>query len=245
MVDKGKSFGSLRFSRLDIERLAFVLAFSLAAHLIAYGGYEVGKTFKLLPSLRLFAPKTQPVVVKQNQEPPIEFAMVQNPSTETPKNAKYYGAQNSKAADNSQKNLNQPELNGTQTETPDLETARKEDFNQLHPQQPSPKLESPPVVEPGDLVLDHPKPPQPQTRPRNLQQALAQRHLPGVQRKQNGGVDNHSLVPSFDVKQDLFGVYDQAFIEAVQQRWYDLLDSQNYALDRTGKVVVRFHLNYD
>ena len=36
-----------------------------------------------------------------------------------------------------------------------------------------------------------------------------------------------------------------AFIEAVTQRWYDLLDSQQFAHDRTGKVVLRFHLNYD
>jgi hypothetical protein len=31
----------------------------------------------------------------------------------------------------------------------------------------------------------------------------------------------------------------------VTQRWYDLLGSQGYALDRVGKVTLRFHLNYD
>jgi hypothetical protein len=36
-----------------------------------------------------------------------------------------------------------------------------------------------------------------------------------------------------------------AFMEAVTQRWYDLLDSQQFALDRSGKVTLRFHLNYD
>ena len=29
-------------------------------------------------------------------------------------------------------------------------------------------------------------------------------------------------------------------IEAVTQRWYDLLDSQKFALDRTGKVGCDF-----
>ena len=29
------------------------------------------------------------------------------------------------------------------------------------------------------------------------------------------------------------------------QRWYDLLDSQKFAQDRSGKVTLRFHLNYD
>jgi hypothetical protein len=245
MAANGKSLGSLRFNRFDIERMSFVLAFSLAAHLVAYGGYEVGRTYHLLPAWHLFGKKPQPVPVAQNPEQPVEFAMVQNPSSEAPKNAKYYGAQNSVASDNSQKNLNQPELNGKQTDVPDLDTARKEDFNQLHPQQPSPKMDSSQAVEPGDLILDNPKLEQPQTRPRNLQQAMAQKHLPGFQMKQNGGVPRFELVPSVDVKASMFGVYDEAFVEAVRQRWYDLLGNQNFALDRTGKVVVQFHLNYD
>lgn len=245
MADHGKSFGSLRFNRFDIERLSLVLAFSLAAHLVAYGGYEVGKSLHLLPALHLFGKKAQAAPAAQNQEQPLEFAMVQNPSSEAPKNAKYYGAHNSQAADQSHKNSNEPELNGKQDNVPDLETAPKQDFNQLHPQEPKPKMESPPTLDPGDLILGNPRPAQPQTRPRTLQQALAQRHRPGVQLRQNGGAEHIALAPSFDVKASPYGAYDEAFIEAVSQRWYDLLDSQNYALDRTGKVVVRFHLNYD
>ena len=31
----------------------------------------------------------------------------------------------------------------------------------------------------------------------------------------------------------------------MQQRWDDLLESRQFALDRTGKVTLQFHLNYD
>jgi TonB family protein len=47
------------------------------------------------------------------------------------------------------------------------------------------------------------------------------------------------------VKATPFGAYDAAFIEAVTQRWYDLLDSRQFSMDRSGKVTLRFHLNYD
>ena len=63
--------------------------------------------------------------------------------------------------------------------------------------------------------------------------------------KQEGGVRREALVPSLDVKATPFGAYDAAFIQAVTQRWYDLLDSRQFARDRSGKVVLRFHLNYD
>jgi hypothetical protein len=63
--------------------------------------------------------------------------------------------------------------------------------------------------------------------------------------KQDGGVPNVKLSASFDVKATPFGQYDSDFVDAVTYRWYSLLDSQQFALDRTGKVTVRFHLNYD
>jgi membrane protein involved in colicin uptake len=63
--------------------------------------------------------------------------------------------------------------------------------------------------------------------------------------KQEGGTLRHALSASFDVRATPFGAYDQALVEAVTQRWYDLLDSQQFAMDRSGKVTLRFHLNYD
>jgi hypothetical protein len=58
-------------------------------------------------------------------------------------------------------------------------------------------------------------------------------------------VQNHARVPSFNVKVTGFGDYDARFVEAVSQNWYNLLDSQRFALDRTGRVVLLFRLNYD
>jgi len=54
-----------------------------------------------------------------------------------------------------------------------------------------------------------------------------------------------ALVPSLDVMSTPFGAYDEAIYEAVAQHWWDLLDSRQFASDRTGKVCVYFHLNYD
>jgi membrane protein involved in colicin uptake len=63
--------------------------------------------------------------------------------------------------------------------------------------------------------------------------------------KQEGGMHRQALVPSLDVKATPFGAYDAALVSAVTQRWYDLLDSQQFAMDRNGKVTLQFHLNYD
>jgi len=47
------------------------------------------------------------------------------------------------------------------------------------------------------------------------------------------------------VKGTLTGTYDTAMIDAIQQRWDDLLESRNFALDRTGKVTIEFTLHPD
>ena len=49
---------------------------------------------------------------------------------------------------------------------------------------------------------------------------------------------------SLDVKASPFGAYDLAFIRAVEQRWYDLLDSTSF-VQRSGKVVAVFNLTSD
>ena len=145
--------------------------------------------------------------------------------------------------------MNVPQLNGKQTEVAKTENVPRPDLNQLQLARPAPQQKLQPAVQPGDLTLGKPEdsrqPEQP--RPRTVSKALAQQtqRLPGVQMKQEGGTPRPALVPSFDVKATPFGAYDAAFIEAVTQRWYDLLDSRQFAMDRTGKVMLRFHLNYD
>jgi hypothetical protein len=263
MAETVNRLDSLQFNRRETRRLALLLALSLLLHLLVWGGYEAAKELQVwrwIPRLAWLqpAPKVPPV---QRQEQPLEFVMVEQPSTTVPDKAKYYGAQNSRAANpDANRDANVPKLNGTQVDVPKTETVPKPDFNKLQPapkamdSEPAPPPPPTPVVAPGDLSLGKPQesPPQPPEqappRPRTIQQALAQLHphqSPGVEMKQDGGVPNVKLSASFDVKATPFGQYDSDFVDAVTYRWYSLLDSQQFALDRTGKVTVRFHLNYD
>ncbi|MGA2853536.1 MAG: hypothetical protein ABSE90_05345 [Verrucomicrobiota bacterium] len=254
MAETANRLESLQFSRRETARLALALALSLAAHLSVWGSYEAGKrldVWRLIPRLAWLqpAPKMNPAAPKT--EPPLEFVMVEQPSTEAPKSAKYYSSKNSRAANpDANRDDNVPKLNGTQTEVAKTETVPKPDFNKLQPapRPVNPKPAQPtPAVGPGDLSLGKPREQTP-PRPRTIQEALAQsqpHRSPGVEMKQDGGVHRVALSPSFDAKATPFGQYDSDFVDAVTYRWYSLLDSQKFALDRTGKVMLRFHLNYD
>jgi hypothetical protein len=254
MTGAGTQLDSLRLGSRESKRLAWVFALSLLAHLLVWGGYEGGKAINLwtrlhLPPFLLFTKIKQAPPVRESE--PLVFVDV-NPAqatTQAPKNTKYYSSQNSRAANPDAKRDTQvPEMKGTQTEVAKTETVTRPDFSQLQPaMQPSQEQLASRQQNPGDLTLGHPAENQPaeQPRPRTLRQALAQQKLPGLQMKQSGGVRREALVPSLDVKATPFGAYDAAFIQAVTQRWYDLLDSRQFARDRTGKVVLQFHLNYD
>jgi outer membrane biosynthesis protein TonB len=256
MTGVGAQFDSLRLSSPEMRRLGLALALSLGLHLFAWGGYEAGKQLGVWQRLhwpawlpRLAIMKAVPVPVSQSHEEPLMFMEVAQPTTEAPQNAKYYSSQNSRAADQANRDLKVPQLNGKQTEVAKTENVPRSDFNKLQPARPAPQQELQPTVRPGDLTLGKPEDSrqQEQPRPRTIKQALAQQshRLPGVQMRQEGGTRRQALSPSFDVKATPFGAYDAAFIEAVTQRWYDLLDSRQFAMDRSGKVTLRFHLNYD
>jgi hypothetical protein len=126
----------------------------------------------------------------------------------------------------------QPRL--TQTEAPEPPpTPGETDAAKPKTDSPQPKSEATPA---------EPKP----SRPRTLKEALAQRdQLPGQAMRQDGGVARRKDWASLDVKATPFGDYDRAIIEAVSQRWYDLLDSRRFAQDRSGKVILRFKLKPD
>jgi hypothetical protein len=257
MTGVGARFDSLRLSSPEMRRLGLALALSLGLHLFAWGGYEAGKQLGWWQQLHLpiwlhLVPKikTGPLAVLQNNEEQLTFVEVAQPTTEVPQNTKYYSSQNSRAADPTKGNKDVPQLKGKQTEVAKTENVPRPDFNKLQAASPAPRPNNAnPVKQPGDLTLGKPQDtkPQEQQRPRTIKQAREQQahQLPGVQMKQEGGASRHALVPSFDVKTTPFGAYDEAFIEAVTQRWYDLLDSRQFAMDRTGKVTLRFHLNYD
>jgi hypothetical protein len=254
MTGVGTQLDSLRFSRLESRRLAWVFALSLLAHLLAWGGYEAGKEFNVwqrlhLPPLMLFT-KIKPAPPPQSPELTFVDVPPTQATTEAPKNAKYYSNQNSRAANPEANHDTQvPQIKGTQTDVAKTEDAPRPDFSKLQPaMQPSQEQLASRQENAGDLTLGNPSDTRPAElpRPRTLKQALAQQNqLPGVKMKQDGGVRHEALVPSLDVKATPFGAYDAAFIQAVTQRWYDLLDSRQFARDRSGKVVLRFHLNYD
>jgi hypothetical protein len=212
--------------------------------------------------------KQSPPQPPQPTQVPLVFVDV-NPEVATPeppKDAKYYSSHNSKAANpDTQADTDTPRITGEQEHVAKAEDAPRK----FTPLQPSPPKEQQPVAKEdkpseqakpkppvGDLAMAKPTPAlrpdtgtAEQTRPRTLVEAKMRQQqsnpMPGEKMKQEGGVKRHHLVPSFDAKGTTFGAYDAAFIEAVEQRWFDLLDSRQFALDRTGKVVLQFRLTYD
>jgi len=256
MTVAGIQVNSLRWSGRENRRLAVILALSLAAHLLTWGGYEAGKEFGWWrvwhwPAwLQLLTHKLNSFPVRtQTYEPPLEFVTVEKPSTEPPvEDTKYFSTQNSRAANpDTDKDADAPKLTGKQTDVPKTEDVPRPVFNKPEPAAAAqPQL----AMNSGDLTLGKPplQPPVPTPeRPRTLNEARSQlaHQVPGVQMRQDGGVRNHARAPALNVKVTGFADYDERFIEAVSQHWYDLLDSQQFALDRTGKVTLRFRLNYD
>ena len=264
---------SLRFSRLDIRRLTAALLLSLLAHLGIWAGYEGGVKFgwwqKLhLPVLRhpearkIISP---PPITPQEMEPLMTFVDVSHADADAPKSAKYYSDKNSRAANpNAATDSNQPKINGRQKDISKTEDAQK--LTKLQPTPPpQPATETKPAEETqpastmnlGNLKLakvtsTNAPDPQAETattskRPRTFKEARAQNspQLPGVTMQQDGGVKRQNHRASLDVKATAFGDYDRKIIEAVTQRWYDLLDSRHFAQDRTGKVSLHFKLKYD
>ena len=261
MAGIGKNFDSLRLNRFENERLILALTISLAAHLLAWGGYEIGREFNFWQRLNLAhrAAKMIPSPV-QIAEEPVTFVTVDQPSTEAPQKAKYYSNKNSQAANpDASRDADIPQINGHQTDVPKTVDVPRPQFSKTQPSppqtQPSENSEQQPspTIPPGDLTLaklenllpqqqNNSQPP----RPRTIKEALAQQNLsPGVAMKQDGGVRRHASVPSLDVKLTGFGDYDAQLVAAITQRWWNLLDSQQFALDRSGKVVLQFRLNYD
>jgi hypothetical protein len=264
MAEAVEKVDSVRLTRFETKRLMWAIALSLALHFLAWGGYELGKMTGLWqrlhwPARLQLAQKKSPPPVVQESEPSIFLDVDSDQvSPDAPKDAKYYSNKNSRAANpDADKDSNQPKLNGKQTDVPQTKDVPRTQDAKPQPTQPQPQketqLEQPkPTEQPGDTTLtkldaapqkNDSTPP----RPRTLKEALAQRSnlTPSIQMQQEGGMRRQALVPSLDAKATPFGDYDSRFIGAVTQRWYDLLDSQRFAQDRSGKVTLRFHLNYD
>ena len=275
MVADQAQESSLRLARPEISRLVWGLAISLALHLGVYGGYRLGKKFHLWENLhwpawmqraKIFAAHPKPPAPSPvPQEAPLMFVDVspQQATPEAPKNAKFYAAKNSKAASpDPARDTEVPQVTGQQTEVAKVEETKRVKFDQLQPdfaalarereaEQSKPK----PTQTPGELVLAKPDVTLRQddgftehSRPRTIKEALMRQNrqqLVGEKMKQVGGVNRRLEISSLDAKATPFGSYDAALIEAIQSRWYDLLDQISYNNYRVGRVVVQFRLHYD
>jgi len=256
---------SLRPNRFQSERILLALAISLFIHVLIFGAYELNRELHWLSRLNWLeqAKKYQPKQVQQYAEP-IEFVTVANPSTEAPAKPKYISNKNSVAADDSEtKKSENPQLNGKQDDVPQtVDQMRTQIIKEQQQPSPAPQptsssqasAESKPAVTPGDLTMGKPndstqqQQQQEPPRPRTIKDALAQQmasHMPSMTMKQEGGARRHSQRASFDVVVTGFGDYDERFSGAVSRNWWNLLDSQRFAGDRAGKVVLLFNLNYD
>jgi len=266
--------------------LAIAFGLSLAVHLALFGGWRLGKQLgwwehqatwlldwkkKLRP--KALQPELNQAAAMTPAQPQIPLTFVEvDPSVaipEPPKDSKFYGAQNTRAA-NPEPVVDSvvPKADGEQTKLVRLENVPKPSPQPLQPAAP-PQEKAPDPVEakpkggaaPGDLAKLKPeeikKPSDgkadtglgqtsvvPHERPRTLAMARQQKAmLAGEKMKQEGGANQRGSL-SLDVTRTAFGSYDAALIAAVQQRWYDLLDNTRFA-QRSGKVVLEFRLYYD
>ena len=64
------------------------------------------------------------------------------------------------------------------------------------------------------------------------------------QSRSSTATPDYSVKLTSDVPAE-FKDYDSAFIQAVTQRWYDLLQGAKFKTDRSGKVVLTFCLHSD
>ena len=224
---------------------------------------------KLRPKALQPAP-AQASVPPAQREIPLSFVEVDPslPAVEPPKDAKYYGAQSARAANpDPMVETVVPKAEGEQKKIVRLENVPKPSPQPLQPAPPPEKLPEPAQPKPkggetpGDLAKAKPEeikkpsdshadagagatPVFARERPRTLAAARQQKAmLAGEKMKQDGGIKERGKF-SLDVTRTPFGSYDAALIAAVQQRWYDLLDSTQFA-QRSGKVIVEFRLYYD
>ena len=192
---------------------------------------------------------------------PLTFVEV-DPTTaakEAPKDAKHYGLQNTTAA-NPDPNLasETAKIDGSQEKTLRLENVAKPIPFPLQPAvtpdkgEDTQKQEAKARETPGDMARVRPNDGVARVgtgeevtpkRVRTIAEALAQKNLSGEKTRQPGGVHARGRV-SLDVKATPFASYDAAFIAAVQQRWYDLLDA-HAGTQQSGKVILEFRLHYD
>lgn len=256
-----------QLSRNANSKLAIALLVSLLLHGGGYGIYKIGSHYHLwqkISEIKWLQKITQAVLPKKpkqnppQREAPLMFVNV-NPDfavAEAPKNAKHYAAQNTRASNpDPDKETNIPKISGREQPVLRTEDSQLSKAQPLQPAPPKPQVEKveketkpEPAQKPGDLAIVKP---QEERRPRTVAEAkarIAAQRPPSIASeasKQDGGVRQRNIASSLDAVGSPFGVYDAAVIAAVQDRWDTLLRERGHALDRAGKVVLQFRLNYD
>jgi hypothetical protein len=184
-------------------------------------------------------------------------------TAEPPRDAKFYSNRNSQAANPEiDFEADVPRISGEQTDIVKAEDVDRTPLDRLQPNFPRADREQPAELPkpstpqaPGDLAMAKPElqlressGTSERARPRTIAEALRlqnRNQLAGRAMKQEGGVNRRVEFTALDAKATPFGDYDAAFIEAVENRWYNLLDNVSYDGYRRGRVVLRFHLNHD
>jgi hypothetical protein len=238
--------------------LVTAFAISLVLHLVIFGTWRMGKyagwwnqqATWILKLTKKSKPALSPaefeklLAAQQPKEIPMTFVEVdpRSSAVEPPKDAQYYGVQNTRAA-NPEAALDtlKPKIDGNQDKMMRLADNQKSRAQPLQPAPPPEPADIQPKQDPGNTINDAIKV---HTRPKTLAAARQENlSLAGNRTRQEGGTRQRGRV-SLDVKATPFGTYDAAFIAAVQQRWYDLLDSTHFT-QQAGKVVLEFRLTYD
>lgn len=264
----GRENESLKPGRRELTLLAWAFGLSLIVHLLSYGTYNLGKHFgwwqhfhtptwlKSKAEVAAVQPQKKNELNLPDIAPTVFIETTPRQTVaEPPKDAKFYSDKNTAAANpDADKETDTPKIDGSQTKIPKTEDTKRSNPNpmMLQPSLPQPELRPESKKQTaGDLAFAKPNDGSEETvrshpRPRTLAEAMKQQSkIVGEKMKQDGGVRRRLDFSSVDAKATPFGAYDAAFIEAVQQRWYDLLDSRDFVQGRKGRVTLEFRLHYD
>lgn len=257
-----------------MQRLVWAFLASVAVHLLLWGLSTLAVRLHVQPDvllphwLRQTDKMQQAIQAKQEamakpEEPPLVFVHVSpaQAAPEAPKNARFYSDKNSTAVNpEADQDTGVPKITGTQEFVPHTEDVPRGAPERLQPALPAPagppqqEAQARPAVPPGDLTLAKPDfesrsgtGTAERARPRTLAEAIARQHAgpPRQKMRQDGGVKRRLEFTALDAKATPFGAYDAAFVAAVSERWYALLDAKRYDGYQHGKVVLQFALHPD
>src|SRR5438477_2957259 len=203
-LQRGHSFGGMyRIASGNVREavarnpLAAAFLISLLIHALLFGGWRMGKSLgwwdhqatwllnitKKLQSARMMARFTPPPAQRQMREIPLMF-MEGDPTlavVEPPKDAKFYGAQNSQVRNPDERDKLDPKVDGKQTKVVRAEDVPKPKPFPLQPAidtpQPRPEEGSKKSEPAGDLARIEKGEEQPHEKPRTLAQARAQKNM--------------------------------------------------------------------